>query len=264
MSYPLSATKLQLFDRCPQAFYFRYECRLNKVTMFGGAAQLGTALHKALAQFYWNWDYSESYPSMSWIEECWNSCGTDLTPKQQQEGLEMLQDYYAAFVVDRQMTKPLAVEGRIQASILVESVEFIISGRYDRLDWLEEGLALIDYKSSQNLPTLDPQEVDMQLGLYALALQQRYQQALKQMTLIHLRTGQMFEFQAGEVQIQQVRAKLSELAVKLRDGEIWEARPGEYCNRCAYTTHCSAVTDAPEPLPEQARSVRKLQLSLTL
>ncbi|WP_083785180.1 PD-(D/E)XK nuclease family protein [Synechococcus sp. PCC 7335] len=51
MAYPLSATKLKSYARCPQAYYFRYECGLKARSAFASAA-LGTALHAALAQFY--------------------------------------------------------------------------------------------------------------------------------------------------------------------------------------------------------------------
>lgn len=54
MAYPISATKLQTYHRCPQAYYFRYELGLKTPSFFGNAA-LGTALHQALAQAYRDW-----------------------------------------------------------------------------------------------------------------------------------------------------------------------------------------------------------------
>lgn len=51
MAYSLSATKLKSYDRCPKAYYFRYECGLSGQGAFASAA-LGSALHGALAQFY--------------------------------------------------------------------------------------------------------------------------------------------------------------------------------------------------------------------
>lgn len=51
MAYQISATKLQTYHRCPQAYYFRYELSLKTPGFFGNA-KFGTALHQALAQAY--------------------------------------------------------------------------------------------------------------------------------------------------------------------------------------------------------------------
>ena len=51
------------------------------------------------------------------------------------------------------MQKPLATEGRIQGLLLVNGIEFKLMGRYDRLDFLADGLELIDYKSAKS-PTV--------------------------------------------------------------------------------------------------------------
>ena len=37
------------------------------------------------------------------------------------------------------LKKPLAVEGKINTLVSFHNVEFKINGRYDRLDWFEDG-----------------------------------------------------------------------------------------------------------------------------
>jgi len=70
MAYPLSATKLQAYQRCPQAYYWRYELGIKDTAVFAKAA-LGTALHEALAQIYQDWDYLDALPPISWVYNCW-------------------------------------------------------------------------------------------------------------------------------------------------------------------------------------------------
>ncbi len=77
MVYRLSATKLNSYRRCPQAYYFQYERKLAGQSSFGSPA-LGNALHKALAVFYEDWNYGVPTPPRSWLHVCWEACSREL------------------------------------------------------------------------------------------------------------------------------------------------------------------------------------------
>jgi putative RecB family exonuclease len=264
MTYVLSAAKLQTYHRCPRAYYFRYERRLEGSGFFGSAA-LGTSLHQALAQIYQDWHYQDPVPRLDWIEYCWNQQIGDLTPSQTSEGREILRRYYYSFIENQSsMRRPLAVEGRIQSTLQVENLEFGLSGRYDRLDYFEDGLELIDYKSAKEIEKIEPEEINLQIGLYYLALEQRYQQTLKQLSLLYLRTGEKVIYQATPDHRCQVEQVIGELATELRQDQRWVPAPGTQCNRCAYARYCPALQPEPEPLPEAKRPEPGLQLVLSL
>ncbi len=264
MPYYLSATKLQLYSLCPQAFYFRYECNLESAAMFGSAA-LGSALHQALAHVYGHWHYQDPQPSRAWIRYCWQEHNQGLTPGQMAEGLAILDTYYDRFIATRPtLTRPVAVEGRIQATLLVHNIEFVITGRYDRIDVLDDGLELIDYKSGREIKQPDPAEVDLQLGLYCLALEQRYRRSLKRLSLIHLRSGEQISFEVTPAHRQQVQSVIETLALELRDAGPWQPRSGNQCDRCAYLRYCPALQPNPIPLPQSAKPERRLQLALAI
>jgi putative RecB family exonuclease len=196
MAYPLSASRLRAYQRCPQAYYYQYERGIKQPGFFGSAS-LGTALHQALLRIYRDWHYQQPVPPLTWIDECWQQHGTALSPAQQAEGREILEAYYQRFVVEASpMRKPLAVEGKVQGNLQIENLEFTISGRYDRLDWLEDGLELIDYKSGKEKQIPEATLLDVQIGLYFVALEQRYHQSLKQLSLLYLRTGEKISFAA--------------------------------------------------------------------
>lgn len=264
MAYQLSASKLQTYHRCPQSYYFRYELGLKTAAFFGSAA-LGTALHQALAQIYRDWSYTEPLPQLDWIRHCWQQHSGSISPAQAEEGEEILENYYHSFIAGEvAMHRPLAVEGKIKGRLQVANLEFAIAGRYDRIDYLESGLELIDYKSTKEVKLPLPDEIDLQIGLYYLALEQRYKQSLQQMSLLYLRTGEKFSFDATPKHKQLVESTIGELAFKLRTDELWEALPGEHCSRCTYWRYCGAVQDNPEPLPENAKTPRQMQLVLNL
>lgn len=263
MAYPLSATKLQAYRRCPQAYYLRYELGLKNAAFFGSAA-LGTALHQALAQIYQDWNYMEPLPELSWIHQCWDQHSSSLSPGQADEGKEILEGYYYQFIAGEiALKRPLAVEGKIQGQLQAENLEFRISGRYDRLDYLEDGLELIDYKSTKDVKLPDPAEIDLQIGLYYLALEQRYRQSLKRLSLLYLRAGEKVSFDASAEHKQLVQATISELALQQRTDREWEPTPGEHCARCTYTRYCPAQGN-PELLPNSTKNSRQMQLVLNL
>lgn len=263
MVYQISATKLQTYHRCPYAYYLRYERKVSTNEFFGSAA-LGTALHQALAQCHRDWDYQSPLPDLRWVHHCWEQNSTGLSDKQVTEGLEILENYYRNFIASQvALTQPLAVEGRIQGCLQVENLEFLIVGRYDRLDFLDDGLELIDYKSSREVKLPDSTELDVQIGLYHLALEQTYQQSLRSLSLLFLRSGEKLQFEATADHRHQAQEMISSLAVRLRYDRGWEPTPGRQCDRCSFARYCPAVTPTPTPLPE-ARSTVQLQLALNL
>lgn len=264
MTYTVSAAKLQTYYRCPRAYYYRYERKLPSAAFFGSAA-LGTSLHQALARIYNDWHYQESVPRLEWIEQCWNQQMLNLSAKQIEEGRSILKRYYYDFMVSQgTVRKPVAVEGRIQGMLRVQNLEFTLSGRYDRLDYCGDGLELIDYKSTKNVTAADEDQMDLQIGLYYLALEQRYRRSLKRLSLIYLRTGDTVSFEATPSHKNRVQDIVGDLAVQLRHDQKWKPFPGDQCDRCAYAQYCPAVTMAPDPLPDIARPAPQLQLALSL
>lgn len=263
MAYQISATKLQAYNRCPYAYYLRYERKLTTNEFFGSAS-LGIALHQALAQCHRDWHYEQPLPDLRWVHHCWRQHSTELSANQVLEGFEILENYYYRFIASQvALTQPLAVEGRIQGFLQVENLEFLITGRYDRLDFLSDGLELIDYKSSREVKLPDATEIDVQIGLYYLALEQTYQQSLKYLSLLFLRTGEKIRFEATPAHKQRVETMVSDLAVRLRYDQGWEPTPGQQCDRCTFARYCSAVSASPTPLPE-SHAKSQLQLALNL
>jgi len=230
-----------------------------------GSTSLGTALHQALATIYRDWHYQDPLPQLEWLELCWHQHNAKLNPAQQAEGWEILYNYCQRFISTlNSLKRPLAVEGKLQGSLEVENVEFVLTGRYDRLDWLDDGVELIDYKSAKQVSLPEPAEVDLQLGLYYLALEQVYQQSLRKLSFIYLRTGEQISFDVTPELKRQLEDTIGELALSLRADAEWEPTPGEQCDRCGYKRYCPAMEDKPEPLPETAKPASQVQLVLSL
>jgi len=262
MTYQISATKLQTYHRCPFAYYLRYERGVASNEFFGSPA-LGTALHQALARCHRDWDYQTAVPDWRWVQHCWEQHSEGLTQNQVTEGLEILENYYHNFIASEvALRQPLAVEGKIQGFLQVENLEFLITGRYDRIDFLSDGLELIDYKSGREVRLPDAPEIDIQIGLYYLALEQTYHQSLRVLSLLFLRTGEKVQFEATPAHRKKVQELIGALAMRLRYDRGWEPTPGTHCDRCSFSRYCPAVSAKPDPAP-QTRSKAQLQLALS-
>jgi putative RecB family exonuclease len=261
MTYQISATKLHTYNRCPYAYYLRYEHRLDTPEFFGSAA-LGNALHQTLAQCHRDWHYRHPLPNLQWVHHCWQKNSARLTDKQIAEGREILETYYWQFIAkEAALPQPLAVEGKIQGHLQVENLEFTLVGRYDRIDFVEDGLELIDYKSTRAIRIPDTSEMDIQIGLYYLALQQTYGQSLKYLSLLFLRSGEKIRFRATEEHRQRVQKMIGNLAVRLRHDRGWDPKSGKQCDRCTFTRYCPAISSTPTPVPGNPA---KPQLQLVL
>jgi putative RecB family exonuclease len=264
MVYPISATKLRTYQRCPYAYYLKYERRVESNEFYGSAA-LGSALHQALAESYRDWHYREAKPHRHWFDHCWNKYSKDLNVGQVREGRRILESYYDRFVEKEAVVRqPLAVEGKIQSKLQVGDLEFLITGRYDRIDFLPDGLELIDYKSGRDVYLPTDGDMDLQIGLYYIALEQIYSQSLKYLSLLYLRTGEKIRFAASRQHKKRALEVVSDLAVKLRQDEAWVPTPGNGCDRCSYSRYCSAMPGQTAALPEALRPARSLQLALPL
>ncbi|WP_017326087.1 PD-(D/E)XK nuclease family protein [Synechococcus sp. PCC 7336] len=265
MAYLLSATKLQTYQRCPQSYYFKYERKVAAPSFFG-SPQLGLALHRALAAIYGDWDYGFSIPDSSWIEQCWEQYSSELSPTQVEEGHKLLLAYYRQHIATSvTLHRPLGIEGRFKGELQVGCLQFKLTGRYDRLDFLHpDGLHLVDYKLSRPAIALDAEALELQLGLYYLALRQTYGQSLKRLTLIFLRDREADSYEVTPAHEQRLEEAVSDLADRLVQDSHWPATPGEQCDRCGFAKYCAAVRDEPLSLPETAARPSDLQLAIPL
>jgi putative RecB family exonuclease len=258
---PLSATRLTTFSRCPRAYYLRYEQKAPGKPL--RAAVLGRSIHEALANFH-QWPGYRGMPSLAVLQEAWITAASMLSEAQEKEGWQLLRTYYQRFVEPLdQWREPLATEGRLEGTLQAGPVEFKLGGRYDRLDALNSrrggaALALTDYKTSRTVLAPDQLAMDIQMGLYQIALNQRYQSTLAEVNHIYLRTGDKVQFEAHEEQQVVVKTKIQSLAHALMEDKAFAPKEGEHCRTCEYRKFCPAICDRPESLPQQTRS---LQLS---
>jgi len=165
----LSYSQIETFKICPLHYKLKYILKVP--TPPQAAASFGTAMHSTLKNFF-EQVFSGEKPSESlvfdlleknWIREGYKS------KKQEAQYKERGKDYLSGFLKKGFNPKnlPVALE---QTFMVPLGTDLKIGGRIDRVDDLGGGqIEIIDYKTSEKVPTQKEIDKDLQLCFYALA-----------------------------------------------------------------------------------------------
>ena len=129
---------------------------------------------------------------------------------------------------------PLAVE--YQFAVNIDGI--ILGGKIDRLDKLEDGVSIVDYKTNQNLFTVDHLEQDLQLTFYQLAVETLWKMPVKRLTLYHLRSNTPCSCEGRQPErLEEARQIILDVADGIKQ-EIFPARENQFCDFCDFPEHC--------------------------
>lgn len=165
----LSYSQIETFKICPLHYKLKYILKVPTPTV--AAASFGTTMHLVLKKFYENMlDGGSPGEKMlfellreNWIGEGYKS------KKQEAQYLERGKKYLSEFLEKGYDPKnlPIALE---QTFTIPLGTDLRIGGRFDRVDDLGGGqIEIIDYKTSEKIPTQKEADRDLQLCFYALA-----------------------------------------------------------------------------------------------
>jgi putative RecB family exonuclease len=129
---------------------------------------------------------------------------------------------------------PIALEHRFFLD--VQGIKLM--GFIDRVDKLDNGkLAIVDYKTNQELFTSDYVDNNLQLTLYQMAAEQTWRLPVENMTLYHLRTNTpCITLPRGKDKIDDVKRLVVDVAEKIERG-VFPATEHEFCP-CDFPQFC--------------------------
>lgn len=252
----LSYTALKTFQQCRFAFRLRYHCGLSSRPR--PRMRLSQAIHAALAAFHQDLqrpheaiarDQDPPSDSLEALLVCWDREGRSphrlLSTVQYQEGRQLLIRYWEAH--GGRFLRPLLVE----APFTFRVGPFRLRGRFDRVDELEDGHEMIDYKlSRRGLLPPDP----LQLHLYQLGLHAETGFTASRLSFYDLRSNRKSTIETCDPE--ESTARIRGLCRAISAERRFESSEGVWCDSCDHREYCPAMTAHPRlvsawPRPQQ-------------
>jgi len=181
----LAHSSLERYEKCP--LYFRFTRIDSLRTSPQAYFSFGSTIHNALKFLYtdslfelptlqdfiryyrWNW-LTDGYQDRDEMAEYFRL------------GLDILARFYKKEKAER--PNPIAVEFRFR--IKLKNCNLV--GYVDRIDRCDDGVEIIDYKTSKTLHSTDNLKTDRQFAIYQLGVERNFNLPVKRLTLYHLRS----------------------------------------------------------------------------
>lgn len=251
----LSYSQISLYQSCPLCYKLQYIDGLEPKEK--GYFSFGTTMHDCAEHFFKvkvppppSLEKMLEFYERRWLAEGYESAEEEAEYKAY--GRELLTKFWEIHQPDFRM--PIAVEHKF--TIDINNVK--LTGRIDRVDKLESGgLAIIDYKTNQELFTQEYLEKDLQLTLYQLAVEKSWFLPVERLTLYHFRSNTPCSCPPrGPAQLEEARRVVLEVAEGIQAGNFPAQESGrcpcDFPEYCPYYKHKFAPEQKQSGLPDEA------------
>jgi len=231
----LSYNAIRLYEICPLQYRFSHVDRLETVRI--GGMQFGVNMHRIVEQLLRKrkvgLPITEDDVRLL-IDKFWRDLPTrpnDENVKFREAGNKQLEMFVKNFV---EVLQPDQIGGIEQPFSLTIS-DTRITGRVDLHLMGSIGSKIVDFKTG------DQDDYSSQLNFYAACWGEMTGEAVTQVGIYYLKSGEFVEFQPQHVEEQ--LARVGDVAKRINAGQF-SANPGKHCGDCAYSAICefSATT----------------------
>jgi len=242
----LSASAVDTYQRCGLQFKLDRDWRISARP--AAAMQYGAAIHRVLKTYFDSVRLGRPKTEDELIELFrLDLAGAKIQEPYQHElyekqGVVQLQDF-----LSQTRAIPASQVLHTEESFEIKIGETTVVGRIDRIDRLVDGtVAIIDYKTGK---ARDQEAADesLQLSLYALAAKQKWNYQVGALVFHNLEQNVPVVTSRSEAQLLDAHVCVEAAAKGIAEG-IFDAKPGQHCNFCAYRTLC----------PEKERRIPRL------
>lgn len=237
--HPLSYSSISLYQQCPLLYKLRYVDNMKPKPR--APLSFGDSLHKALEFMYdikvpppLPLEEILAYYEQNWVKEGYDS--EEEEKKYYNYGKEILTEFYNKNIKDFRL--PMAVER--DYIIDIDSVK--LRAKIDRIDRLEKGVEIIDYKSNANPITIDKLKESRQLAIYQMVVELKLGVLVERLTYYQLRTQLPISTERySDERIEEIKNDVLYVANKIRNEEF-AARLNDYCP-CDFPHLCPYFKD---------------------
>lgn len=246
-----SPTKINAFDGCKLKYKYQYidklESDLTTIERF-----MGSMVHEVLEGFY-KLVKGGSVKELQWVldkyKEVWQKNYTESVKIVKEDlsaddyynkGKQALIDYYEKYKPFNQ-AKIVDTEHFVNFKIKFDGVECDFCGVLDRLDWndKENIFEIHDYKLTNTLMSQYKADSDWQLGLYHIALKEKWPDIEKVKLVWHslLFNKEIISFRSKE-QIEQLKQQVAEKVKEVEGCDEFPPQKSVLCDWCDFQNIC--------------------------
>lgn len=234
----LSYSQLDTFKTCPLKYNYRYLLKIPSPPSH--AANFGSSVHNTLNEFYKHLksgkdvslDLLKELYEKYWIDLGYESKAHENTRKKR--GWEVLEQFYEL------NGDPWVTPAYLERPFNLKMGEYVVSGRIDRIDRLEDGTyEIIDYKTGKLKKGVNLDK-DLQLSIYALACRDVFKIPVSKLSLYYLEDNEKVSTSRSNGQIEELIENVDELVQEMK-ASGFEPTPGFLCKFCEFRLICPAV-----------------------
>jgi RecB family exonuclease len=233
----LSATAIDAYDACPLKFKLMREWKIPGPA--SAAMIYGNVMHTVLKDLHdaeRDGRRREEGQVLGLFGELMDAAEFEDDLQQRlyrEQGVRQLVEY-----VQLRYTRPNPTVLDAEKNFLVKIAGIRVKGRMDRVDQLESGTRVIDFKTGKAF-TEQKANSSLQLGIYALAGRELWGAVPKELVIYNLEDNSEVSSRRTERALADLEKKVTDVAAGITAGDFHEA-PGFHCRWCDFRNVCPA------------------------
>jgi len=235
-----SFSALDTFQTCPLKYKFQ---EMDKIkTPKSPEAVFGSLVHSTMKFIHdGNFILPTQKQALDHFSKNWNSevFKDEISERIAfAQGIKIIQDYYKKN--DPNKTQIVDLESRFTIKLADKKETHLISGFIDRIDKVEDGFEIIDYKTARKLPSQELVNDNLQLLIYLLAFLDRYpdqQPENVKLSLYFLKHSTKLSTIKKVEQVADEKMKILDLIGQI-EGSTFQPRVSPLCGWCGYQKIC--------------------------
>ncbi len=152
-----------------------------------------------------------------------------------QKGLISLKNFFDEWQSDKKLADSLEVGFTFKLS-----KDCAIRGAIDRIDKVEDGYRLIDYKTGNPKEKLTSEDKE-QLLIYQMAAEEVLGKPVKELSFYYFEGNKELSFIGKDKELEKLKEKISSIAEEIKSGEFPPKPEKEKCKWCDFKSICDYV-----------------------
>jgi len=239
-----SFTQFRAFENCPLQYKFAH---VLKIPVRGKATfSYGKTIHNALFEFLEETFKKElgleellKIYEKEWIDEWYDS--QEQKQRYFEKGKKALESFYNDFLKEKSSILFFKDRPALEQTFSLKINGDTVIGKIDRIDELNGGVELIDYKTGAFKEKLNPQDKE-QLFVYQIAAEQIFGLKPQKLTYYYLDEPKKLSFLGSQQDTEKQKQKMVSQIEKIKKSDF-SPTPGWQCKFCDFKNICEHASN---------------------